>query len=247
MWRGGGGVERVAGPTTSLGAILGRSGAYFLKRGAGERAVVSFEDHVLSITRAHVMGQKPPVRTYQPHVTDSGGIEAAEEQTFEDFAQVVTGQEGYTIPPTVSRRAAATVITNFTIPPTAREALGGLEIQGLLTTRGSERRGSEEANVDEEVEEGLAALQVEDVGTVTCAVTRSVTRGLTEAADQIRSMPKPTPHTEAEPVTERHKEVTEPSRTPQTPAPPDPQAATPKAQPIPKRRNPLVKGRRRVC
>ena len=39
-----------------------------------------------------------------------------------------------------------------------------------------------------------------------------------------------------------HKEVTEPSRTPQTPARPDRQAATPKAQPIPKRRNSLVTG-----
>ena len=128
------GVERVAGPTTSLGGFLGRSGTYFLKRRAGERAVFSFEDHILSTTRAHILGQKPPVGTYQPHATDSGGIEAAEELALEDFAQVVTGQEGYTIPPTVSRRAAATVIANFTIPSMVMEVLGGLAIQGLLTT-----------------------------------------------------------------------------------------------------------------
>ena len=82
--------------------------------------------------------------------------------------------------------------------------------------------------------EGLAALQLDDVGTVTRAVTRSTILGLIEAADQMRSMPKPTPHTETDPVTGGHKEVTEPSRTPETPAPPKPQAA------IPKRRNPLV-------
>ena len=53
-------------------------------------------------------------------------------------------------------------------------------------------------------------------------------------------MPKPTPHTETEPATGGYKEVTKLSRTPQTPAPPEPQAATPKSQSIPKRRNPLV-------
>ena len=127
------------------------------------------------------------------------------------------------------------MITNFTIPPMMKEALGGLAIQDLLTTR-----GSEEAKVDEDVFEGLAALHLEGVGTVTRAVTRSVTRGLTEAADQIRPMPKPTPHTETETVTGGHEEMTEPSRTPQTPAPPDHQAATPTAQPIPNRWNPLV-------
>ena len=82
------GVERVAGPTTSLGGILGRSGTYFLKRGAGERAVFWFEDYIISTTRAHIMGQKPLVGTYQPHATDSGVIEAAEEPAFEDFAKV---------------------------------------------------------------------------------------------------------------------------------------------------------------
>ena len=81
----------------------------------------------------------------------------------------------------------------------------------------------------------------ENVGTVTRAVTRSVTRGLAEAADQIPPMPKPTPDTETDTVKGGHKEVSEPSRTPQTRAPPDPQAAaTPKEQPIPKRRNPPV-------
>ena len=234
-WRRG--VERVDGPTTSLGGILGRNGTYFLKRGTGERAVFSFEDHMLSTTRAHVMGEKPPVGTYQPHATDSGGIEDAEELTFEDFAKVVSGQEGYTIPPTVSRGAAATVITNFTIPPMVREALGGLAIQDLLTTR-----GSEETKADDDVVEGLAALHLEDLGTVTRAVTRAVTRGLAEAADHIRprSKPTPSPPTETEIVAGGHKEVTELPRTPQTPAPPDPQAAAPKTQPVPKRRTPLV-------
>ena len=227
-------MESVACPTTSLGGILGRSGTYFLKRRAGERAVFSFDNYIICTTRAPIMGQKPPVGTYQPHATDSGGIEAADELSLEDFAQVVTGQEECTIPPTVSRGTAATMVTNFTIPPMAMEALGELATQRLLRTRGYD------ANVDEDMFEGLDALQLDDMGTVTRAVMGTVTRGLTEAADQIRSMPMPTPHIETEPVTGGHKEVTEPSRTPETPAPPDAQAATPKAQPIPKHRNPFV-------
>ena len=93
-------------------------------------------------------------------------MKTAEERRIEDFAKVITGQEGCTSPPTVSLGAAATVITNFTIPPRAREALGGLVMRDLLTTR-----GYEDTAVGEHVFEGLAALQVEDVGTVTRAVT----------------------------------------------------------------------------
>ena len=53
-WRRG--VERVTGPNTSLGVILGRNGEYCLKRGAGEKAVFLFKNHMLYTTKAHVMG-----------------------------------------------------------------------------------------------------------------------------------------------------------------------------------------------
>ena len=80
---------------------------------------------MLSTTKAHVWDEKPCADTYQPHARDSSDIETAEELRFEDFAKVITRQEGYTIPSTVSRGAAATVITNFTIPPMMKEVLGG--------------------------------------------------------------------------------------------------------------------------
>ena len=99
--------------------------------------------------------------------------------------KVITGQEGYTTPSTVCRQADATVITNFTIPPMAREALGGgwhIETY-LLTTR-----GYEDATVVEDVLEGLAAQQLEYVGTVTRAVTRATTRALKEAQSTPRLM-----------------------------------------------------------
>ena len=225
-------MERVAGPTTSLGGILGRSGTYFLKRGAGERAVFSFIDHIFPQPGLTLWARNPlKARTNLTRRTQwHRGRRAANPRGLCAGSHWTRG-----VPPTVSRGAAATAITNF-IPPTAMKALGGLAIQGLLTTRGSEY-----ANVDDEVVEGLADLQLEDAETVTRAVTRSVTRRLTEAASQIPPTPKSTPHTETEPVTGRHKEITKPSRTPQTPAPPDPQAATPNSQPIPKRRNPFVR------
>ena len=49
-------MERATGPNTSSGGILGRNGAYFLKRGAGERAAFLFENPMLYITKAHIMG-----------------------------------------------------------------------------------------------------------------------------------------------------------------------------------------------
>ena len=81
------------------------------------------------------MGQKK-LRRY--HATDSSDVETADELRFEYFATVNTKQEEYTIPPTASRGTAATVITNFTIPPMMREVLAVLAVRDLLTTRESE-------------------------------------------------------------------------------------------------------------
>ena len=63
------------------------------------------------------------------------------------------------------------MITNFAIPTRAREALGRMAVRDLLTTQ-----GYEDAAVGEHVLEGLAALQLVDVGTVIRAVIRAVTR-----------------------------------------------------------------------
>ena len=106
---------------------------------------------MISTTKAHVWGEKPFADTYQPHATDSSDIETAEELRFEDFATFITRQDEYTIPPTVSRGAAATVITNFTMPPMVREVLGGMAVRDWLTTR-----GSEEITTGEDVLEDLA-------------------------------------------------------------------------------------------
>ena len=148
-------------------------------------------------------------------------METAEELTLEDFAKVKTGQEGCTIPPTVSLGAAATVITIFTIPL----ALGGLAVGGLLTTR-----GYEDTAVGKHVLEGLAALQLEDLGAVTRAVTRATARVLTEE----RSTPKLTLPTAIKAGKGERKGMAQPPRTPHTRASPDPPAQT--MQPVPETR-----------
>ena len=109
-------------------------------------------------------------------------IEAATELRFKDFAREMTRQERYTIPPTARRGAAATVIVNFTILLMIREVLGGLAVRDLLTTR-----GSEENTVEENVLEGLAALQLDDVGTATRAVIRATTSAPKEARPTAKS------------------------------------------------------------
>ena len=70
-------LERRDSRKTSLGGFLSRRGTYFLKRGMGEREIFSFDDPIISITRAHVMGEKPFRTTYRPHPLDAGEIDQA--------------------------------------------------------------------------------------------------------------------------------------------------------------------------
>ena len=77
--------------------------------------------------------------------------------------------------------------------------------------------------------QGLAALQLEDVGAVTGAVTRATTRALTKA----RSIPKMMLATETEAGAGGHKRLAQPPR-----ASPEPLALT--TQSTPDRRSPLM-------
>ena len=70
-------LERRDPRRTSLGGFLSRRGTYFLKRGMGERGIFSFNDRIISITRTHVMGNKPLRGTYRPHPLDAGEIDQA--------------------------------------------------------------------------------------------------------------------------------------------------------------------------
>ena len=65
----------------------------------------------------------PLRRTHRPHPLDAGEIDQAIELSFEEYKRLTTGRVDYRIPPTVSRGA---ILTDFVLPPMAREALSGL-------------------------------------------------------------------------------------------------------------------------
>ena len=124
-------LEMVKQPVQELEEFLGRRGAYFLKRGNGERAIFSFNEPIISLNRAHIMGGKPTER-YIAHPADAARLHEAEELHFNDYTKITTGQEHYVIPQTVSKSAAAKVIADFTSPPMLRAVLVELAVQGLL-------------------------------------------------------------------------------------------------------------------
>ena len=124
-------LEKVNQPVQELGEFLGRRGAYFLQRGNGERAIYSFNEPIISLNSAHIMGEKT-TEGYIAHPADAARHEEVEELHFNDCAKITTGKEHYVIPQTVSRSAAENVITDFTSLPMLRAVLVELAVQGLL-------------------------------------------------------------------------------------------------------------------
>ena len=82
-------LEKVKQPVQGLGEFLGRRGAYFLKRGNGERAIYSFSEPIISLNRAHIMGEKP-TEGYFAHPADAARLEEAQELHFNDYAKIIT-------------------------------------------------------------------------------------------------------------------------------------------------------------
>ena len=102
-----------------------------MKRGNGERAIYSFDEPIISLNRAHIMREKP-TEGYIAHPADAARLEEAEELHFNDYDKIITGQEHYVIPQTLSKSAAANVIADFTSPPMLRVVLVDLALQRLL-------------------------------------------------------------------------------------------------------------------
>ena len=168
-------VGEVKQPVQEMGEFLGRRDAYCLKRGNGERAIYSFNEPIISLNRAHIMGKKP-TEGYIAHPADAARLEEAEELHFNDYAKITTGQEHYVIPQTVSESAAANVIAVSTSPLMLRAVLVELAVQGFLGKP-----------VPEVVElEGLACTVFEDYLAAAKAfeVTRTVTRSQAKATSQ---------------------------------------------------------------
>ena len=98
----------------TLGEFIGREGSYFLSRKKSEHKIFSFEDPIMSLTRGHILEEKPPLSGYQPHPSDVDSLEDAQELHLTDFATIATGFEDYIFPPTLNRSAIATLLVDST-------------------------------------------------------------------------------------------------------------------------------------
>ena len=99
---------------TTLDEFIGRGDSYFLSRKKGEQKIFSFEDPIMSLTRGHLLGEKPPPSGYQPHPSDVGSLEDAQELHLTDFAKIATGFEDYIFPTTLNRSDIATLLVDST-------------------------------------------------------------------------------------------------------------------------------------
>ena len=120
-----------AQPTT-LGEFIGREGSYFLNRKKGEQKIFSFEGPILSLTRSHILGEKPPPSSYQPHSSDVDSLEEAQELHLADFAKIATGLEDYIFPPTLNRSAIANLLVDSTPGGMIRAVITCLLATGAL-------------------------------------------------------------------------------------------------------------------
>ena len=102
----------------TLDDFIGREGSYFVNRKQGEQKIFSFEDYpTLSMTRDHILGEKPPLGGYQPHPPDASSLEDAQEFNIADFIKIATGFEGYIFPLTLA---------GAPLPPSSSTTPGGM-------------------------------------------------------------------------------------------------------------------------
>ena len=98
----------------TLGEFVGHEGSYFLNRKQGEQRIFSFVDPILSLTRGHILGEKPTPSGYQPHPSGEGSPKDTQELHLVDFAKILTGLEGYVFPPTLNWSTIATLLVDST-------------------------------------------------------------------------------------------------------------------------------------
>ena len=100
----------------TLGEFVGREGSYFLNRKQGEQKIFSFRNPILSLTRGHNVGGKPPPSGYRLHQSNEGLalLEDAHELLLADFAKIETGLEDYIFPLTLDRSVIVTILVDST-------------------------------------------------------------------------------------------------------------------------------------
>ena len=120
-----------ADPVT-LGEFIDRGGSYFLSKKQGVQRIVLFEDPIVSLTRGHILREKPPPSRYQPRRSDVTSLEDAQELHLTDFAKIATGFEDYIFPPTLNRSALVTLLVDSTSGGMMRAVVTCLLATGIL-------------------------------------------------------------------------------------------------------------------
>ena len=115
-----------------LGEFIGREGSYFLSRKRGEQGIFLFEDPIWSLTRGHILGERPPSSGYQDRPSDVSSLEDAQELHLTDFAKIATGFEGHIFPPTLNRSAITTLLVDSTPGGMMQAAVTCLLATGVL-------------------------------------------------------------------------------------------------------------------
>ena len=111
---------------------FGCKDSYFLNKKQGEQRTFSFEDLILSLTRGHILGEKPLPSGYQPHPSDESPLEDVKELHLADFAKIATGVEDYVFPPTLNRSAIVTLLVDSTPGGMMRAVVTCLPATGVL-------------------------------------------------------------------------------------------------------------------
>ena len=96
----------------TLGEFVGREGSYVLNRKQGKQMIFTFEDPILSLTRGHILGEKPPPSGCQPHPSEKCSLEDTQELHLADFAKIATVLEGYVFPPPLNPSGPSRVFTD---------------------------------------------------------------------------------------------------------------------------------------
>ena len=127
-----------------MDSFLGRDGNYFLKRPRGERGILPFAEPSVALTHVHIMGRRPPTQEYMPHPKDAGPLKTAEDLSWRDFVKLTTGEDDFTVPPSVRRMDAAWVLEEFTSPSMLQEAFHVLGVYGILQRNADKRKTQED-------------------------------------------------------------------------------------------------------
>lgn len=92
----------------------------------------SFNEPIVSLSRRHIRGENKP-NLHKPHPVDEGTLEVAQEPDLSEFTEIATGVERFSLPVTVSREAAASILVDSTPTYMMKAVLVNLLDAGIFT------------------------------------------------------------------------------------------------------------------